>query len=62
MSRRHKKYYKTNEPKYKEETEMIRNIIEVIEDKCEEGRFPLEFDTFLKQNSFSFVELNKFLE
>lgn len=35
---------------------MVRNVIDVIEEKCEQGRFPNEFRDRLHKNSRTFEE------
>ena len=41
---------------------MVENIIDVIEQKCEVGKFPGEFGGLLRANSRNFSNANKFLQ
>ena len=36
------------------EKEMVENVIEVIEERCEEGRYPADFRERIKRNSVTF--------
>ena len=41
---------------------MLRNIIDLIEDKCEEGKFPNNLSKLIRDNCQSFHAVRKFLD
>ena len=53
--------YNLIEPQFRDEKDMVQNVVDVIEDKCEYGRFPNEFGTLLREHTHAFSKAKNFV-